>query len=216
MMADMTAGERIYAIGDIHGRSDLLGAMLARIDEDLAARAHPRPRLVFLGDYVDRGPDSRGVIDTLVGLEAGPVATSFLLGNHDACALAFLDDPEWFDQRRRISAPACRHPRGVAQLVEHRSPKPRVVGSSPIAPASMRTARGAAMARTNPFQFMQQVRAEVAKVVWPTRRETGMTTIMVMLMATLFAIFFFLVDLDDPLLARDDPALRLLNPSLRG
>jgi serine/threonine protein phosphatase 1 len=99
MMADMTAGERIYAIGDIHGRSDLLGAMLARIDEDLAARAHPRPRLVFLGDYVDRGPDSRGVIDTLVGLEAGPVATSFLLGNHDACALAFLDDPEWFDQR---------------------------------------------------------------------------------------------------------------------
>lgn len=51
------------------------------------------------------------------------------------------------------------------------------------------------MARTNPFQFVQQVRAEVAKVVWPTRRETGITTIMVMLMATLFATFFFFVDL---------------------
>jgi preprotein translocase subunit SecE len=51
------------------------------------------------------------------------------------------------------------------------------------------------MARTNPFQFVQQVRAEVAKVVWPTRRETGVTTIMVMLMATVFATFFFLVDL---------------------
>ena len=51
------------------------------------------------------------------------------------------------------------------------------------------------MARTNPFQFVQQVRAEVAKVVWPTRRETGITTIMVMLMATVFATFFFLVDL---------------------
>jgi preprotein translocase subunit SecE len=51
------------------------------------------------------------------------------------------------------------------------------------------------MARTNPFQFIQQVRAEVAKVTWPTRRETGLTTIMVMIMATLFATFFFLVDL---------------------
>jgi preprotein translocase subunit SecE len=51
------------------------------------------------------------------------------------------------------------------------------------------------MARTNPFQFVQQVRAEVAKVVWPTRRETGITTIMVMLMATVFATFFFFVDL---------------------
>jgi preprotein translocase subunit SecE len=51
------------------------------------------------------------------------------------------------------------------------------------------------MARTNPFQFVQQVRAEVSKVVWPTRRETGITTIMVMLMATVFAIFFFLADL---------------------
>ena len=50
------------------------------------------------------------------------------------------------------------------------------------------------MARTNPFQFVQQVRAEVAKVVWPTRRETGITTVMVMVMATVFATFFFLVD----------------------
>jgi preprotein translocase subunit SecE len=51
------------------------------------------------------------------------------------------------------------------------------------------------MARTNPLQFIQQVRAETAKVVWPTRRETGLTTVMVMIMATLFAIFFFSVDL---------------------
>jgi preprotein translocase subunit SecE len=51
------------------------------------------------------------------------------------------------------------------------------------------------MARTNPLQFIQQVRAEVAKVTWPTRRETGLTTVMVMIMAALFATFFFLVDL---------------------
>lgn len=48
--------------------------------------------------------------------------------------------------------------------------------------------------RTNPFQFIQQVRAEVSKVVWPTRREVLMTSAMVFVMATLFAIFFFLVD----------------------
>jgi len=51
------------------------------------------------------------------------------------------------------------------------------------------------MATTNPFQFLQQVRAEVSKVVWPTRREVLLTTVMVFAMATLTAIFFFFVDL---------------------
>ncbi|MCC1494998.1 preprotein translocase subunit SecE [Cognatishimia sp. F0-27] len=51
------------------------------------------------------------------------------------------------------------------------------------------------MARTNPLQFIQQVRAEVAKVVWPTRREVTLTTIMVFIMAALTAVFFALVDL---------------------
>jgi preprotein translocase subunit SecE len=50
------------------------------------------------------------------------------------------------------------------------------------------------MAKTNPFEFMQQVRAETAKVTWPTRNETIVTTIMVFIMAILAAIFFFLVD----------------------
>lgn len=50
------------------------------------------------------------------------------------------------------------------------------------------------MARTNPVQFIQQVRAEVSKVVWPTRREVLLTTAMVMVMATVLAIFFSLVD----------------------
>ncbi|WP_299930689.1 preprotein translocase subunit SecE [uncultured Pelagimonas sp.] len=51
------------------------------------------------------------------------------------------------------------------------------------------------MATTNPLQFIQQVRAEVSKIVWPTRREVMLTTIMVFIMATLTAIFFALVDL---------------------
>jgi len=53
----------------------------------------------------------------------------------------------------------------------------------------------AQMARTNPLQFIQQVRSEVAKVVWPTRREVMLTTVMVFILATVTAIFFALVDL---------------------
>ena len=51
------------------------------------------------------------------------------------------------------------------------------------------------MATTNPIQFIQQVRSEVAKVVWPTRREVALTTLMVFIMAALTATFFSLVDL---------------------
>jgi preprotein translocase subunit SecE len=60
-----------------------------------------------------------------------------------------------------------------------------------VQPGKDRTIR---MATTNPFQFLQQVRAEVAKVVWPTRREVVITTIMVFIMAALAATFFSLVD----------------------
>ena len=51
------------------------------------------------------------------------------------------------------------------------------------------------MARTNPLQFIQQTRAEVSKVVWPTRREVVLTTVMVFIMAALTAVFFGLADL---------------------
>ena len=51
------------------------------------------------------------------------------------------------------------------------------------------------MTRTNPLQFIQQVRSEVSKIVWPTRREVMLTTIMVFIMATLTAIFFAIVDI---------------------
>jgi preprotein translocase subunit SecE len=55
-------------------------------------------------------------------------------------------------------------------------------------------AQGIMMARTNPFEFMQQVRTEVAKVTWPTRRETMITTAMVLLMSVVAAIFFLGAD----------------------
>lgn len=50
------------------------------------------------------------------------------------------------------------------------------------------------MARTNPLTFLQQVRSETAKVSWPTRREVGVSTVMVLVLTSLTAIFFFLVD----------------------
>ena len=50
------------------------------------------------------------------------------------------------------------------------------------------------MAKTNPLEFLQQVRSEVAKVTWPTRRETGITTVMVLVMAVGSALFFMVVD----------------------
>jgi preprotein translocase subunit SecE len=50
------------------------------------------------------------------------------------------------------------------------------------------------MARTNPFQFIQQVRTEAAKVTWPTRRETAITTLMVFVMVFLATVFFFVAD----------------------
>ncbi|AJE45350.1 preprotein translocase subunit SecE [Celeribacter indicus] len=51
------------------------------------------------------------------------------------------------------------------------------------------------MAKTNPLQFIQQTRSEISKIVWPTRREVMLTTIMVFIMSALTATFFFLVDL---------------------
>ncbi len=93
-----TEGQRLYAIGDVHGRLDLLTGLLARIRADIEARPHPRPRIVMLGDYVDRGPDSRGVIEALIALKASPLPTSFLRGNHDAYVSTYLRDPAAADR----------------------------------------------------------------------------------------------------------------------
>jgi serine/threonine protein phosphatase 1 len=86
-------GQLLYAVGDIHGRLDLLEAILALIEADAQSSGHVERRtLVFLGDYVDRGPDSRSVVDRVIsGLPQGFEA-HFLKGNHEAILLNFLDD----------------------------------------------------------------------------------------------------------------------------
>lgn len=84
-------GRRIYAIGDIHGRFDLLEGLLQRIAEDEADRGGPRGELIFLGDLVDRGPDSAKVVERLIALRQERSDTRFLLGNHEEVFLSALE-----------------------------------------------------------------------------------------------------------------------------
>ncbi|MEH2552108.1 serine/threonine protein phosphatase 1 [Bradyrhizobium sp. AZCC 2262] len=83
---------RIYAVGDIHGRADLLSEIIARIDDDIRRRPIAHTIEVYLGDYVDRGPQSKTVIDLLtVRLVANGAVC--LRGNHEAVMEGFLQDP---------------------------------------------------------------------------------------------------------------------------
>jgi len=85
-------GLRIYAVGDIHGRSDLLKQIFSVIDVDLKNSPPRRAIEVYLGDYVDRGPDSRGVLDLLIQRGRGH-ETVCLKGNHEAFMLEVLKEP---------------------------------------------------------------------------------------------------------------------------
>jgi len=84
-------GLRIYAIGDMHGRADLLDALLCHIRAD---QGETEVRVVGLGDYVDRGRQSRETLDLLVDLGGDSrIGSEFLMGNHEEVLLAFLDEP---------------------------------------------------------------------------------------------------------------------------
>ncbi|HEY2596109.1 MAG TPA: metallophosphoesterase family protein [Chloroflexota bacterium] len=93
--ADPTAGELIYAVGDVHGCYDLLKQLLALILKDWVARApERRPLLIFCGDYVDRGPHSATLLEALIWLQQrSDIQACFLKGNHEAALIHFLDDP---------------------------------------------------------------------------------------------------------------------------
>lgn len=89
--ASVPAGERVYAIGDIHGRLDRFDELLAMIDADNAARAPARTHLILLGDLVDRGPDSAGVIRRAMQLASTRSDVRFLRGNHEELFLTSLE-----------------------------------------------------------------------------------------------------------------------------
>lgn len=87
------AGRRIYAVGDIHGRKDLLSRLMNGVFAAVGSSGDLRSQIVFLGDYVDRGPDSAGVLSELWDLQR-QLDVVLLKGNHEALLLDFLRDPE--------------------------------------------------------------------------------------------------------------------------
>jgi len=90
--ASTPADTRIYAVGDVHGRADLLTETLERIDEDLERRPVAYAVEVYLGDYIDRGADSKGVIDLLAARLVRNNAVC-LRGNHEELLERFLSNP---------------------------------------------------------------------------------------------------------------------------
>ncbi|MFC0242345.1 metallophosphoesterase family protein [Rhodopseudomonas telluris] len=88
----LPSGVRIYAVGDIHGRADLLMRNFDAIEADLGKRPVARAIEIYLGDYVDRGPNSRGVLDLLIERQSSREVVC-LKGNHEAFMLDVLAEP---------------------------------------------------------------------------------------------------------------------------
>lgn len=113
--------ECIYAIGDIHGRKDLLIRLLDKIDEDIAALPENMVvTLVFLGDYIDRGLQSRQVIDVILSERLDKYRTVYLIGNHEEALLEFRNDayfgPKWvrYGGAETLTSYGLQPPRGTS------------------------------------------------------------------------------------------------------
>jgi len=108
-------GQRVYAIGDIHGRLDLLEKLHHSILEDAqeALASGLTVTLVYLGDYIDRGPQSKGVVDCMVGDWPSYINPVFLRGNHEATLLNFLEDPNVLNAWRNFGGVEALHSYGV-------------------------------------------------------------------------------------------------------
>ena len=89
-----TAGARAYAIGDVHGRLDLLDRMLEMIEADIAARPRRRNFIILLGDLIDRGPDSARVVERLRTYRPDGAKMIFLAGNHEEVMLRIVQGEE--------------------------------------------------------------------------------------------------------------------------
>lgn len=101
---------RVYAVGDVHGRADLLTELLSEIDADLEARPTPLAMHIFLGDYIDRGPNSREALDLLLA-RSQRHQMIFLKGNHEVMLEEFLRNPESF--------PTWRNAGGIETLMSY-------------------------------------------------------------------------------------------------
>ncbi len=109
-------GTIVYAIGDIHGRDDLLEDLLGQITDHAAHHPADKRVIVFLGDYVDRGWQSRQVLNRLSKLEMPDFDTVFLKGNHEEALLSFLEDPYILDSWRQYGGLETLHAYGLKDL----------------------------------------------------------------------------------------------------
>ncbi|MBK6493219.1 MAG: serine/threonine protein phosphatase [Sphingomonadales bacterium] len=90
-------GQRIYAIGDIHGRLDLIDQLILQIEQDNASRNRVRTQIIFLGDLCDRGPNSRGVIERVMQLASASSDVRLIAGNHEELLIR-----AWEGDRRSV------------------------------------------------------------------------------------------------------------------
>ncbi|MFL6849105.1 MAG: metallophosphoesterase [Sphingomicrobium sp.] len=131
-------GQRAYVVGDVHGRLDLLDQLLDDIHRDIAHRPPAKVLLVFLGDLIDRGPQSAQVVERLRAYRHPGVRPIFLLGNHEEVMLRILGgEAEHVAGWLRF---------GGAQCLESYGADPRVIAAAPdeVAVATIRAAIPAA------------------------------------------------------------------------
>ncbi len=105
-------GTRVYCVGDIHGRDDLLREMAERVGADMKGRSFDHAVTVFLGDYVDRGLGSKPVVEQLANND-WPTSIVALAGNHEDLLMAFLDDPAILKVWRTLGGLETLHSYGV-------------------------------------------------------------------------------------------------------
>lgn len=133
-----TRGCRAYAVGDVHGRLDLLDIILERIEQDRAGRPPRKTFIIFLGDLVDRGPQSAGVVERLRTYRPAGAHPIFLMGNHEEVLLRILSgEPKILQSWLKFGGAECAQsygidPNGLRHLDE-RSAIRRLQSSFPAA-----------------------------------------------------------------------------------
>ncbi len=106
-------GQRLYVIGDIHGRADLLDGLHDQIERDAATATDLDHSIIYLGDLIDGGPDSRQVLDLVLGPAPVGIRKIALMGNHERMMLDFLERPETGQRWLDIYGRACLTSYGV-------------------------------------------------------------------------------------------------------
>lgn len=109
------AGHRVYAVGDVHGRVDLLDQLLVRIEEDIKSRRRAKTLIIFLGDLIDRGPASAQVVERLRTYRRPGVRLAHLCGNHEEVLLRVLNgDPTYLHDWLRFGGAECVESYGLS------------------------------------------------------------------------------------------------------